>query len=335
MDGDAGKDATQRGDADELRAQQIDYFARCFAHLSEHVGAVVLGASRAIELALTCLFSEGHLLLEDLPGVGKTTLARVISASIDARHDRVQFTPDLLPSDVTGFSVFHPGTQEFEFREGPVFANIVIADEINRASPKVQSALLEVMEERRVTVDGATHPVPRPFMIVATQNPIELEGTYRLPEAQLDRFLIRTSMGQPSLEAEVAMVLAQGVVASETAPSGLRSDHIEALIAIAAAVRVREPVVEYAASICRATRTGPNVRMGASPRATLALVRAARVRAAADRRDFVSPDDIRSLTRPVLAHRIELHASASVHKITQDDIIDEAVRSIAPPQDRG
>lgn len=269
------------------------------------VSTVIDGKPQAVNAALTCLLAEGHLLVEDVPGVGKTMLARALGASVHAITHRIQFTPDLLPGDVTGVSVFNPQTQGFEFKPGPIFANIVIADEINRASPKTQSALLEAMEERQVTADGHTHRLPDPFLVVATQNPMEMEGTYALPEAQRDRFMMRLSMGYPDPAAERAMLrdrqLANPIdhLVAVTDASELR-----ALIEYARQIHVAERIEDYAVAIAQATRTAPALRLGASPRATLQLVRAAKVRAALAGRAFVIPDDVASLVEPVLAHRL-------------------------------
>jgi MoxR-like ATPase len=313
---------------------EVDQLAATFERIEHSIRSVVRGDPLPVRLAVTCLFAEGHLLIEDLPGVGKTTLARAVSASIQGRSTRVQFTPDLLPSDVTGMTVFDPATQEFTFRPGPVFANLVLADEINRASPKVQSALLEVMEERQVTADATAHGVPRPFMVIATQNPFEMEGTYRLPEAQLDRFLLRISMGLPDLEAEVAMVRAGGNLGLGAIEPVAGTDQVAALISIASRIHVADEVIAYAAEICRATRAAPEVRIGASPRATLALVRTARVIAAAEARRFVSPDDVQQLASPVLAHRLSLTPAAEVGGIDQESVVAAALARTPPPRQR-
>lgn len=313
---------------------EVGRLAVTFERIETSVRSIVQGDPLPVRLAIMCLFAEGHLLIEDLPGVGKTTLARALSASIQGRTARVQFTPDLLPSDVTGVTIFDPSTRSFTFREGPVFANVVLADEINRASPKVQSSLLEVMEERQVTADAATHLVPRPFMVIATQNPFEMEGTYRLPEAQLDRFLLRISMGLPSLDAEVAMVKAGGNVRLGSIEPVVTTAEVAELISVANRVFVHDEVVTYAAEICRATRETPEVRIGASPRATLALVRAAKVAAAAEARPFVSPDDLRLLAAPVLAHRLALTPAAEVSGTDQTSVVEAVLTRTRSPRQR-
>lgn len=269
------------------------------------VGAVIDGKADAVRSALVCLLAQGHLLIEDVPGVGKTMLARAMAASVDATVRRIQFTPDLLPGDVTGISVYNPIDREFEFKPGAVFAHIVIADEINRSSPKTQSALLEAMEEGQVTVDGATHLLPDPFLVVATQNPLEMEGTYALPEAQRDRFMMRISMGYPDAAAEALMLRQRDTVNPLAAVKPVADAHsVAALIAWARSVHVAPSVEEYAVALSQATRTDPSLHLGASPRATLQLVRAAKVCAALDGRDFVIPDDLASLLIPVFAHRL-------------------------------
>ncbi|MFI5549085.1 AAA family ATPase [Streptomyces sp. NPDC051738] len=303
--------------------------AKCFHALADNVERVVKGKRDTIELSLTCLFSEGHLLIEDVPGTGKTTLARCLAASIEADFARVQFTPDLLPSDITGVTVYRQNTGAFEFLPGPVFANIVLGDEINRASPRTQSALLEVMEERRVTADGTTHPVPRPFMVLATQNSVDMGGTYPLPEAQLDRFLMRITVGYPDHASEVAVLTGSG---TGTTPESLTpvttAQEIAELVEAAAEVQVADALYDYLVRVVAATRTLPDVRLGASPRGSVALLRAVRVRAASQSRPYAFPEDVKALAGPVLAHRLILTPEAELSGRTGTDVIDEVLATV-------
>jgi len=306
-------------------------FARTTDAIVTSVTRVIDGKPDAVRAALVCMLAEGHLLIEDVPGVGKTMLARALAASVEATVRRIQFTPDLLPGDVTGVSVFHPVDREFEFKPGAIFAHIVIADEINRSSPKTQSALLEAMEEQQVTVDGRSHALPDPFLVVATQNPLEMEGTYALPEAQRDRFMMRVSMGYPDAENEALMLRQRDARNPLDAVTPVASSaRVRDLIAWARSVHVSPAVEEYAVSLARATRQHPDLRLGASPRATLQLVRAAKVWAALDGREFVIPDDVVLLLEPVFAHR--LIASRGTHALrgrSGADTIATILRSIA------
>ncbi|MFI6386627.1 AAA family ATPase [Nonomuraea sp. NPDC050547] len=320
--------------AQPYQQQQLaGQFAQRFQLLAGNIEHVIRGKREAIELALICLFAEGHLLIEDVPGTGKTTLARSIAASVDAEWRRIQFTPDLLPSDITGVSIFNQAYQKFEFHKGPVFANIVLADEINRASPKTQSALLEVMEERRVTVDSEPHQVPRPFLVVATQNPVDMDGTYPLPEAQLDRFLMQISVGYPDHASEVE-VLKGGPSGPqvERLPVVARAADVAGMIDFATRIHVADPVYDYIVALCGATRNHPALRLGASPRGSLALLRAARVKAAAAGRHFVVPEDVKALAVPVLAHRLIRTPDAELRELTAGQALGEILTGMPVPQ---
>jgi MoxR-like ATPase len=308
-------------------------FADVFAAIADNVARVVQGKPDAIELALLCLVAEGHLLIEDVPGVGKTSLAKAIAASLDCRWTRIQFTPDLLPSDVVGVTIWNRGTNEFEFRPGAVFANLVLGDEINRASPKTQSALLEAMEECQVTVDGHTHVLDAPFMVMATQNPVEHEGTYPLPESQLDRFLMRLSLGYPAREAELEILESHGTDTpiDELSPVATVKD-VSAMSAYAKQVHVAPALKGYLVDIAETTRRHPALALGMSPRATLSLQRAARARAAASGRDFVVPDDVKALAHAVLAHRLVLTPEASMQGVDAGEVVDDVLRHVAVPK---
>lgn len=306
-------------------------FAESTRALEASMGRVIDGKADAVRAALVCLLAEGHLLIEDVPGVGKTMLARSLAASIDGTVRRIQFTPDLLPGDVTGVSVFNPVSREFEFKPGAVFAHVVIADEINRSSPKTQSALLEAMEEHQVTVDGTSRALPEPFLVVATQNPLEMEGTYALPEAQRDRFMMRISMGYPDAASEALMLRQRDAVNPLDALAPVvDAAGVRALIAWARGIHLSPAIEEYAVALVRATREHPEIRLGASPRATLQLVRAAKVWAALDGREFVIPDDVARLLEPVLAHRlIPVRGSSLSRARSSDEAVATIVRQIA------
>jgi len=326
---DLGSSPSDSGPPDQAT---VDWFADWFRHIEANISRAIRGKPEVIHLALVALFAEGHLLLEDVPGTGKTSVARSVAASIGSTWQRIQFTPDLLPSDITGVTIWDQQTGSFRFHPGPVFANIVLADEINRASPKTQSALLEVMEEHRVTIDGEPHPVPRPFLVIATQNPVDMDGTYQLPEAQLDRFLIKTSIGYPSLDDEIAIL--------ETHRLGSAVDQLEAVLpaeqapvmtGIATRIHVSPEVQRYVATICQATRTLPSVRLGASPRASLALVRAARAEAASAGRRYVAPEDVKRLAVPVLSHRLLLTPDAEAQGLEPATLVDQVIAATPVP----
>jgi MoxR-like ATPase len=299
------------------------------------VETVVDGKPDVVHLAVAVLLAEGHLLLEDVPGVGKTMLAKALAQSIGCTARRIQFTPDLLPSDITGVSVYNQERQDFEFKPGAVFSNVVVGDEINRASPKTQSALLECMEERQVTVDGVTYRLPPPFIVVATQNPVEMEGTYPLPEAQQDRFMARVSMGYPSAEAELEMLDRHGAVdpLASLAPVA-DPEMIRRLIAITRTVYAADAVKEYVVALVRATRTANDLQLGASPRSALHLLRAARAQAAMQGRPHVLPDDVQALVHPVLAHRLLTTTNAMLARRTAENVLDGILASVPVPRAR-
>ena len=318
-----------------MTPEQASWFAENFARLVANVDTVLLGKSFVIRLSFTALLSDGHLLLEDYPGTGKTSLARAMAQSVDGTSNRVQFTPDLLPGDITGVSIYDQRSGEFEFHGGPIFANIVLADEINRASPKTQAALLEVMEEGQVTVDGVTHPVGEPFMVIATQNPIEQAGTYRLPEAQLDRFLMKASIGYPDHASTLRILEGAGTKAHETeVPAIVSAGTIVEMAALARTVHVDPTINDYVSRLVDATRSATEVRLGASVRGALALVRVAKTFAAANGRHYVVPDDIKALAEPVLAHRLVLDPEAEFDGVTSSSIMSQILMETAPPSDR-
>jgi MoxR-like ATPase len=320
-------------DTGQGTGRTLDELVQVAHRVGDAVESVIEGKSDAVRLALTVLLAEGHVLIEDVPGVGKTMLAKALARSTGCSVRRIQFTPDLLPSDITGVSAYNQERREFEFKPGPVFANIVVGDEINRASPKTQSALLECMEERQVTVDGRTYELSPPFMVIATQNPIEMEGTYPLPEAQRDRFTARISMGYPSAEAELAMLEAHGSSSPlDTLQAVASAEDLRDLIAAVRTVHVAEALKQYVIRLVAATRATPELRLGASPRATLHLLRAGRARAALDGRDFVIPDDMQALALPVLAHRLLPSAEAVVTRQPPEQVLAAIVDRVPLPQ---
>jgi MoxR-like ATPase len=312
--------------------RSLDELVDVARQVSTAVQTVISGKPDAVRLAITVLLAEGHILIEDVPGVGKTMMAKALARSIDCSVRRVQFTPDLLPSDITGVSAFNQEIREFEFKPGPIFANVVLGDEINRASPKTQSALLESMEERQVTVDGTTYPLSPPFMVIATQNPVEMEGTYPLPEAQRDRFMIRLSIGYPDRESELSMLDSHGSSEplDDLKPVAEAVD-IRALVAAVREVHVSGPIRQYIIDLMTATRSSAELRLGASPRAALHLMRASRAYAALDGRDFVIPDDVQALAVPVLAHRLLPSTAAMVGREMPDQILNAVVRRLPLP----
>jgi MoxR-like ATPase len=307
-------------------------FADVFNAIAENIERVVYGKPDAVELALICLLAEGHLLVEDVPGVGKTSLAKALAGSIHCTWRRVQFTPDLLPADLVGVSVWQRSTETFEFQPGPMFANIVLADEINRASPKTQSALLESMEERQVTADGRTYPLSAPFMVIATQNPVEQEGTYRLPESQLDRFLLRLSLGYPTRLAELTILDSQG---ANEAIANLRpvatAEEVLEMVRATKQVHLAPALKGYLVDLAEMSRRHPSLTLGMSPRATLQLARAVRARAIAQGRDYGTPDDVKALALPVLSHRVLVRHDAALQGVTGESAINDVLGAVSVP----
>ncbi len=300
--------------------------------IQAQIGRVVVGKAEIVELLLVALLCEGHVLLEDVPGTGKTTLARALALTLDCEFRRMQFTPDVLPTDVTGLSYFNQKLADFVFRPGPIFAQIVLADEINRATPRTQSALLEAMQERTVTLDGETRPLPRPFMVLATQNPIELEGTFPLPEAQLDRFLLKLNLGYPSAEEEDTILLRHGNADPLTeVRTVVRADELHALQQAVAHVTVSDVVRQYLVALVRATRASDDLELGASPRGSLALYRASQAYAALNGRPFVLPDDVKRLALPTLAHRLVLQPEARLRSRSATTIVRQIVDRVPVP----
>ncbi len=316
-----------------LRLQTADQAASAIDLVQSSIGTTIRGKSHQIRLAVSCMLAEGHLLIEDNPGTGKTSLAKALAATIGGLVRRVQFTPDLLPSDITGVSIFNPQRGEFVYREGPAFTNILIADEINRASPKTQAALLEVMEERQITADGESRPVPSPFMVVATQNPMDFHGTFPLPEVQLDRFAMRISLGYADRASEDAVMIRQSRGhQDEPAPTVLSIDQMKWLVQAAKGVSVEAPLREYVADIVEATRNHPDLRLGVSTRGTLTLLAVARAYALSEGRLFVTPDDIKTLADPVLAHRLAVDSVAEIDGVTARDVLTHVLDTVVVPR---
>ena len=318
-----------------LTTEQTEWFAATFERLTDNISRAVLGKRHVVRLVLTCLVSEGHILLEDFPGSGKTSLAKSLANTVRGTNNRIQFTPDLLPSDVTGVQIYDQRSATFEFHPGPIFATIVLADEINRASPKTQSALLEVMEEAHVTVDGVRHPVGAPFMVIATQNPIEQSGTYRLPEAQLDRFLMKTSLGYAD-HASTMAVLADASVRDRAATVTpiISAGGITDMSVLADAVHVDPAILDYVSRLAEHSRSLPSVRVGLSMRACLAYVRTAKTWAAAAGRSYVIPDDVKVLAQPIMGHRLLLDAEAEFTGVKVEQVVESILTSVVPPTDR-
>src|SRR3989442_2841063 len=307
-------------------------FASSFGGIAENVNTVIQGKHQEVRLALVCLVAEGHLLIEDVPGVGKTMLAKSVARSIDCSFRRIQFTPDLLPTDVTGVNVFNQESGDFEFKPGAIFANIVLGDEINRASPKTQSALLESMEERQVTIDTVTYQLGTPFMVIATQNPIEHEGTYPLPEAQLDRFMMRLSIGYPSAEAEAHILDTHGIASTlDDLEPVTDAPGVAEMIRLAREVHVAQALRRYIVAFAEATRKHPDVYLWASPRASIMLLRASRALAACEARDYVIPDDVKALVVPVMAHRLIVSADASMNGRSPMSVLADLLDRIPVP----
>ena len=312
--------------------EQATWFADAFNKLVGNVDQAILGKSHVIRLVVTALLSQGHVLLEDFPGTGKTVLAKALANTLDGSNSRIQFTPDLLPSDVTGVTIYDQGKGVFEFHRGPIFASIVLADEINRASPKTQSSLLEVMEEGVVTVDGVGHSVGSPFMVIATQNPVEQAGTYSLPEAQLDRFLIKTSLGYPDQATSVALLMdASNRARASMIKPIIASSSIPTMSDLAAEVYVDAAVMEYLSEIVTATRTDKDVTLGVSMRGAMALARASKTWALSNGRTYVTPDDVRDLAIPVLSHRLIIDPESDFAGVKAEDIITRILGTITPP----
>ncbi|WP_122820854.1 AAA family ATPase [Varibaculum vaginae] len=315
------------------QTEAADFSAR-FAQIAENVDRAILGKGHQVRLVLAAFLAGGHVLLEDAPGTGKTALARALAASVTASHSRIQFTPDMLPTDITGVTVYDQKTKQWDFHAGPIFANIVLADEINRASPKTQSALLEVMEERQVSVDGVVHPVGSPFLVIATQNPVEQAGTYKLPEAQLDRFLIKVSLGYPDRETTVKILSgASQPDLSKDLNAVVKAEEITALGELGLRNYVDEQITRYVQQLAEATRSDDAVNLGVSTRAAIGMMRMAKVWAASQGRHYVLPDDIKTLAVPVWAHRIIMDADALFEGASAQSVVERALNEVPPPVD--
>jgi MoxR-like ATPase len=319
--------------SDSVETVGLEHVAARSHAIIDELERAVVGKRAALELALSALLADGHVLIEDFPGLAKTLIARSFAAVTQMRFSRIQFTPDLMPSDITGASIFNQRSGEFEFRSGPVFTNVLLADEINRAPPKTQAALLEAMQERQVTTEDWTRPLERPFLVLATENPIEYEGTYPLPEAQLDRFLIRMRVGYPSADAE-REILARRLERGEDEPqltAVVARDELISMQRALESVHVSESIRRYIVALVSATRASPSVEVGASPRGTLALMKLARVRAVLDRREFVVPDDVKHVAIPAIAHRLALRAELWVQRVRAEDVVQECLESVPVP----
>ena len=323
-------------DSAPVAPSELDWFNQRFDAVADNIELVIQGKRETVELVTACLLSGGHALIEDVPGVGKTLLAKALARSIDCTYQRIQFTPDLLPSDITGVSVWDRESNQFVFRAGPVFGNVVLGDEINRASPKTQAALLEAMEERQVTVDGVTRSLAPPFIVIATQNPIEHEGTYPLPEAQLDRFMMRLGIGYPSRAKELEMLDTHGERSTfEDLGPVVNADDVVAMAEIANRIHTSDVVRGYMIDITDATRTHPDLLLGASPRATLFVQRATRTRAAVQGRTYVTPDDVKVMLEPILNHRMVLQPEAQMRGTSIAKVIEDVAGSVPVPGSQG